>query len=179
MNLYKQFNELFCCTYDKSIALKFIENTLFIIKIDKEIFEGLSVSNIFAFIENSSFYPKEKEILFLNDVVFSIEKLRFIEKEEIIQINSTKQLVVKRNYFEVSINLVSLGINKFDHLRFSNGDYLNMSSNSVGNNINEQIVPLYDCITINSVIRYNTSMKVFYLKGNNLGSFKNTNSFFL
>lgn len=176
MNLYKQFNEFFCCTYDLSVATKFIENTLFIIKVEKEIFEGLSVSNIFAFIEDSSFYPKEKEILFLNDAVFSVEKLRFIEKEEIININQTKQLVVKRNYFEVTINLVSLGINKFDHLRFSNGDYLNMSSNTLANNSNDMIFPLYDCITINSVIKYNTSMKVFYLKGNNLGTFKNTNS---
>jgi hypothetical protein len=175
MNLYKQFNELFCCTYDKTIALKYIENTLFIIKIEKDLFEFLGCTNIFTFIENSSFYPKEKEILFYNDAVFNIDKLRFVEKEEIIQINSTKQLVIKRNYFEISINLVSLGINKFDNFRFSNGDYLNMSSIPI-NNKSDQLIPLYDCITINSVIRYNTSMKVFYLKGNNLGSFKSTNS---
>ena len=122
--------------FEKARKTKWFENTLFIIRIEKEIFENLGASNIFAFIENSSFYPKEKEILFQNDAVFNVEKLRFVEKEEIIQINATKQLVVKRNYFEVSINLVGLGINKYDHLRFSNGDYLNMSSNQISNNSN-------------------------------------------
>lgn len=111
----------------------------------------------FAFIEKYSFYQKEKEVLFLSDAVFGIEKIRIIKNERVTPEDNSY-------YYEITMHLVSFGINKNDYLKFSDSQWSDVCSNKY----NE-----YDLNTINEILKYNTSSKVLYAKNNNIGITQN------
>jgi len=151
------------------IAKKFMKNIVYIIEMDQETLTSTAAGySSFAFIEKFSFYEKEKEVLFLNHAVFGIDNIRFIENEE----KSNSELSNKKdgndnnnnnnknNYYEITMHFISMGINKFDHFKFSETKLLDVSSDNF---------PKYEMPIINDIIKYNSSAKVIYLKNNAIG----------
>lgn len=151
---YRQFNEIFSCTYDIQVAKKFMKNVLYVIEIDNDLLINSLINySTFSFIEKFSFFENEKEILFLNKAVFGIEKIRYV-KEDVNKIADKISHDLNDsnlNYYEITIHFVSIGINKFDHLKFSDSDFLNISSKNF---------PEYDVSTINDIIKFNSNSKV-------------------
>jgi len=134
-----------------------MKNILYIIEIDQETLMNTNANySSFTFIEKFSFYGKEKEILFLNHAVFGIESIRYIKNE--IQNNSANNN--KNDYYEITLLLMSMGINKFDHLKFSESELLNVSSHNF---------PEFELPIINEIIKYNSFVKVIYLQNNAIG----------
>lgn len=165
---------MFSCSYDVQIAKKFMKNILYVIEIDQETLTSTTASySSFAFIEKFSFYEKEKEVLFLNHAVFGIENFRYVidERENETELNKQNNKKKKTNinnnknnnnnsYYEITMHLISMGINKFDHLKFSESQLLNISSHNF---------PKFEMPIINEIIKYNSFTKVIFLQNNAIG----------
>lgn len=136
-----------------------MKNVLYIIEIDQETLTTTRANYFsFAFIDKYSFYQKEKEILFLNDSVFGIQNIRYVKSE---RKNDSENSVNNQNdHYEITMNLISMGINKFDHLKFSESELLDVSNRNF---------PEYEMQIIDEIIKYNSFAKIIYLQNNHIG----------
>jgi len=112
---------------------------------------------LFAFIENFSFYEKEKEVIFLREAIFAVDNFRYIKEETHTREN---KIINYFNYYEITMQYVDTGIHKYDHLKYSDTEFLDVSSKNF---------PEYDISVISDIIKFNSFAKVIYLQNNAIG----------